>query len=89
MTNRDDNKTIIFFNGLGIAVAYVMLGLSIWMAPVDLSTKGFWALGVLLLTLALVNFVKYRFDNQLREDRIERLEAARNEKILEDFVAET
>ena len=89
MNNNDDNSTILFFNGVGVAVAYIMLGLSIWMAPVDLSTKGYWGLGILLLTLALVNFVKYRFDNQLREDRLERLEAAKNEKLLEDYVSET
>ncbi|NRB00101.1 MAG: hypothetical protein HRU32_09810, partial [Rhodobacteraceae bacterium] len=53
-----------------------------------LATKGFWALGILLLTLALVNYVKYRFDARLREDRIQRLEEARNEKLLEEYVGE-
>lgn len=85
---NEDNGLIIFLNGAGIAVAYIMLGLSIWMAPVDLSTKGYWAIGILMLTLALVNFVKYRFDNRMREDRLERLETAKNEKLLEDYVAD-
>lgn len=54
-------------DALGIAVAYFMLGLSIWMAPVDLSTKCFWAIGVFLLTLSLVNFVKYRMEEAAGE----------------------
>jgi hypothetical protein len=41
-----------------------------------------------LLTLALVNFVKYRFDDRLSEDRIQRLEDARNEKLLSDYVSD-
>lgn len=88
MTHNDDNKAIIFFNGLGIAVAYLMLGISLWMAPINLATKGYWAIGILLLTLSLVNFVKYRFDVRLREDRIQRLEDAKNEKLLEQYVTD-
>lgn len=44
---------------------------------------------MLLLTLSLVNFVKYRFENQARIDRINRIEEARNEKLLEDYVGES
>ncbi|MEO0387903.1 MAG: hypothetical protein AAF281_10285 [Pseudomonadota bacterium] len=86
--NTESNAVYTTFNLAGIAVAYGMLGLSIWLAPVDLSTKGFWAMGVFLLTLSLVNFVKYRIDDRASRDRIARIEAARDEKLLEDFVAE-
>ncbi len=86
-STRSDNALIMFFNGAAVVVAYAMLGLSLWLSPdVPLSTKGFWGIGVLLLTLALVNFVKYRFDDRLSEDRITRLEAARNEKLLAEYV---
>lgn len=88
MTRNDDNKAIILFNGLGIVAAYVMLGFSIWLAPINLATKGYWAIGILLLTLSLVNFVKYRFDVRLREDRLQRLEDAKNEKLLEEYVTD-
>lgn len=88
MKNTTDNNLIILFNGIGVAVAYGMLAMSIWLAPVDLSTKGYWGIGILLLTLALVNFVKYRFDDRLREDRLQRLEEAKNEKLLEEFVSD-
>jgi hypothetical protein len=42
-----------------------------------------------LLTLALVNFVKYRFDDRLSVDRVQRLEEARNEKLLSDYVTDS
>ncbi|MEL6206895.1 MAG: hypothetical protein AAFR47_16495 [Pseudomonadota bacterium] len=87
MFNRDNDTTAIMsFNALGVVVAYGMLALSLWLADVPLSTKGYWGIGILLLTLALVNYIKYRFDLRLNEDRLQRLEAARNEKLLEDYV---
>lgn len=85
--SKSDNALIMFFNGFAVVVAYGMLALSLYISPdVPLSTKGFWGIGILLLTLALVNFVKYRFDDRLSEDRIQRLEDARNEKLLSDYV---
>ena len=40
-----------------------------------------------MLCTGLVNFVKYRFDERLGEDRIMRLEEAKNERLLEDYVS--
>ncbi len=86
---KSDNTLIMFFNGTGVAAAYGLLGLSLYLSTdVPLATKGFWGIGILLLTLSLVNFVKFRFDNQARFDRINRIEEARNEKLLEDYVGE-
>ena len=87
---ENDNALIMLVNGAGVLIAYAMLGLSLWLSPdVPLSTKGYWAIGVLMLTLALVNFVKYRFDSRIRTDRINRIEEARNAKLLEDALNET
>ena len=88
MKPDSQNALIINFNLAGIIIALFMLGLSVWLTPIDLATKGYWAIGVLLLALSLVNFVKYRIEDRLREDRIQRLEEARNEKLLEDFVSD-
>ncbi|MDX8350907.1 hypothetical protein [Cognatiyoonia sp. IB215182] len=89
MFSKNDNSLIMFVNGLGVAVAYGMLGISLWLSTeVPLATKGFWGMAVLMLTLALVNFVKYRFDEKMSEDRIKRIEDAKNEKLLEDYVGE-
>ena len=86
--NRNDNGLIITFNFAGIVVSYVMLALSLWLTDIPLSTKGYWGIGVLLLTISLVNFVKYKFDQRISEDRISRIEEARNERLLEDYVAD-
>ncbi|MEM7491643.1 MAG: hypothetical protein AAF390_21205 [Pseudomonadota bacterium] len=87
MENHDDTRLITGFNLAGVIAAYVMLALSLYLSPdVPLSTKGFWGIAVLMLTVSLVNFVKYRFDARLSTDRIARLEEARNEKLLEEYV---
>ena len=84
---KSDNTLIMMVNLPGVFVAYGMLALSLYMSPdVPLSTKGFWGIGILMLSLSLVNFVKYRFDERINEDRIQQIERAQNEKLLEDFV---
>ena len=83
---KSDNNLIMLFNGAGVAAAYGLLALSLYLTDIPLSTKGYWGIGILLLTLSLVNFVKFRFDARIAEDRIARLEEARNEKILADYV---
>lgn len=85
--NKSDNGLIIMFNAVGVIAAYGMLGLSLYMSPdVPLSTKGYWGIGIMMLTLSLVNFVKLRFDDRLSEDRITRVEEARNERLLAEYV---
>ena len=88
--NNSDNSLIMLINAVGVVVAYGMLGLSLWLSTeVPLATKGFWGMSVMMLTLALVNFVKYRFEERMSEDRINRIEEAKNEKILYEYVGET
>lgn len=89
MTDRHHNTLIMNLNFLGVAVAYGLLGLSLWLSTdVPLATKGYWAMGILLLTLSLINVVKYRFDMRISDDRLRKIEDARNEKLLEDALKE-
>lgn len=88
MENQTDNSLIMNFNFLGVVIAYGMLAMSIWITDIPLSAKGYWGMGVLLLTLSLVNFVKYRFEERLRADRLQRLEDAKNDKLLEEYVSD-
>lgn len=84
---KTDNSLIINFNLAGVIAAYIFLGLSLWInTDVSIATKGFWGLAVVLLTLSLVNFVKYKFDARIAEDRLAQLEQARNEKLLSEYV---
>ncbi len=88
-SNQNDNTVIIMINVVGVLIAYGLLGLSLYLSTeVPLSTKGYWGMGVLLLTISLINVVKYRFDWQSQADRIRQIEAAKNEKLLEDFVGD-
>ncbi len=90
MTDRNDNSTIVMLNMAGVALAYVLLGISLWMSTdVPLSTKGYWGMGIVLLTISLINVVKYRFDNQQRDDRIRRIEEVRDEKMLEEALLDS
>ncbi len=88
--SQNDNVLIMMFNLAGVVIAYVMLGLSLYMSTdVPLSTKGYWGIGILMLTVSLVNFVKYRFDQKASTDRINQIEQAKTEKLLSDFVSDT
>jgi hypothetical protein len=90
MNNTDTSNSIyILFNGISVAVAIGMLTLSIWLAPVDLSTKGYWGMGILFLVGALVNLVKYRVEERFSREAVSRLENAKNEKLIKDYVAGT
>ena len=88
-TNKSDNALILMLNLAGVVAAYVLLGLSLYKSvDVPLATKGYWGMGIVLLTLSLINVVKYRFDSRASEDRIARIEDAKNEKLLEEFIVE-
>jgi hypothetical protein len=84
--NMNATQTYILFNAVSVAAAYFMLGLSLWLAPVDLSTKGYWPMAVLLLTGSLVNLVKYRMDERLAAETTSKIERARNEKLISEYV---
>ncbi len=90
MTNdRKDNNLIITLNMAGVLAAYFLLAISLWLSTdVPLSTKGYWGMAVLLLTISLINVVKYRFDARSSEDRIRRIEDAKNEKLLEEALSD-
>jgi len=84
--NSDNNQVYILFNAAGVAAALFLLSLSLWLAPVDISTKGYWGMGIVLLMGSLVNLVKYRTDDRNARDVVRQLEQAKNEKILKDYV---
>lgn len=87
---KSDSALILGLNMMGAVVAYTLLAISLHLSTdVPLSTKGYWGMGIVLLTLSLINVVKYRFDTRTLEDRIRQIEEARNEKLLEAFVGET
>ena len=88
--DRNENALILFINVMGVVIAYGLLAISLWLSTdVPLATKGFWGMGVFMLTISLINVVKYRFDFRMAEDRLRRIEDARNEKMLEDALKDS
>ena len=86
---KTDSALILGLNMMGVVVAHTLLAISLYLSTdVPLSTKGYWGMGIVLLTLSLINVVKYRFDTRALEDRIRQIEEARNEKLLEEFVGD-
>jgi hypothetical protein len=43
-------------------------------------------MGIVLLMGSLVNLVKYRMDARMQQDVVRQIEAAKNEKILKEYV---
>ncbi|MEP1521315.1 hypothetical protein [Ascidiaceihabitans sp.] len=86
---NSDNGMILTINVAGVLLAYALLAVSLWMSTdVPLSTKGYWGMGIVLLTISLINVVKYRFDQRSSADRIRQIEDAKNERLLEEFVSD-
>ncbi len=86
MINDSNSYQIyIFFNSLCVAAAVGLLCLSLWLAPVDLSTKGYWGMGVLWLCGSLTNLVKYRSDQRMMSDFNNQLQKARTEKLVTEY----
>jgi hypothetical protein len=87
--NSDNNQIYVIFNACGVVASLFLLSLSLWLAPVDIATKGYWGMGIVLLMASLVNFVKYRMDQRIQQDVVRQIEAAKNERILKEYVSNT
>ena len=52
MNENTDNGLIVAVNIGGVVLAYALLAISLWLSTdVPLSTKGYWGMGIVLLTL--------------------------------------
>ena len=76
----------LMFNFACVAIAYFMLGLSLWYMPIDFSTRGYVGMGILFLSGSLVTLIKTMRDINESEKVAEKLERAKNEKLLADYV---
>lgn len=87
---KNDNTLMTNLNMGGVILAYILLAISLWLSTeVPLATKGYWGMGIVLLTISLINVVKYRMDARITEDRIRLLEDAKNERLLAEFVTDS
>jgi len=81
------SKLWITFNYACVITAYAMLGLSLMLIPVDLSTKGYIGMGILFLTGSLITLVKTLQETRINEQFSNKVERAKQEKLLTDYVS--
>ena len=80
------SKTWINYNYFCVIVAFAMLGGSLVLMPINLATKGFLAMGIVFLSGSLVTLVKTLHDLRVQEDVSSKLERAKQDKLLQDYV---
>ncbi len=84
----EHSKTWINFNYTCVATAYTMLAFALAYMPVEMATKGYIAMAVLFLSGSLVTLVKTLHDVRVGTEFTTKLEKARQEKILNEYVSQ-
>ncbi|MEL7490252.1 MAG: YiaA/YiaB family inner membrane protein [Pseudomonadota bacterium] len=82
----EHSKTWISYNYLCVFVAYIMLSFSLFLMPINLATKGYLAMGIIFLSGSLVTLVKTLHDNRVNGEVSSKLERAKQDKLLQDYV---
>ena len=76
----------INYNYICVGVAYAMLSLSLYLMPVNLATKGYLGMGIIFLSGSLVTLVKTLHDLRTQGDTHTKLERAKQDKLLQEYV---
>jgi len=79
------SKTWINYNYTCVGAAYLMIGASLWLMPINLATKGYLAMAVVFLSGSLVNLVKTLYDMRLEGETSKKLERAKQDRLLEEY----
>ena len=80
------SQTWITFNYVCVGVAYVMLAMSLFLMPINLATKGYVGMGIIFLSGSLVTLVKTLYDLRVQGDVSNKLERAKQDKLLQEYV---
>lgn len=81
----EHSKTWINFNYLCVFSAYGLMASSLVLMPVNIATKGFWAMGVVFLSGSLVTLVKTLTDVRLQGMTSEKVARARQDQLLTEY----
>jgi len=82
----EHSRLWINFNYLCVFTAFGMLGLSLILMPVNLATKGYVGMGIIFLAGSLVTLVKTLHDLRIQNELSTKLERAKQDKLLQDYV---
>jgi len=83
---HEHSKTWISYNYICVFVAYVMLSFSLFLMPINLATKGYLGMGIIFLSGSLVTLVKTLHDLRVQDDVSNKLERAKQDKLIQDYV---
>ena len=70
------------FTYISFAASAFMVGLGIWLLPLDFSIKGYLTMGFLMLTQSCITMTKTMRDNHEGGKLVNRIEDAKAERLL-------
>lgn len=82
----EHSRTWINYNYACVGIAYVMLAMSLWLMPINLATKGYVGMGIIFLSGSLVTLVKTLHDMRVQGEVANKLERAKQDKLLQEYV---
>ena len=75
----------VTFTYISFAASAFMVGIGIWLLPLDLSIKGYLTMGFLMLVQSCITMTKTMRDMHESDKLVNRIEDAKAERILMDF----
>jgi hypothetical protein len=80
-------RSWVAYNYICVAIAYAMLAMSLWLMPVNISTKGYLGMGIIFLSGSLIQLVKTLQDLRIQGEIASKLERAKQERLLQEYAA--
>ncbi len=83
--NTQHSTAWVTFTYISFAASCFMVGIGIWLLPLDLSIKGYLTMGFLMLIQSCITMTKTMRDMHESGKLVNRIEDAKAERILMDF----
>jgi hypothetical protein len=83
--NTQHSTAWVTFTYISFAASCFMVGIGIWLLPLDLSIKGYLTMGFLMLVQSCITMTKTMRDMHESGKLVNRIEDAKAERILMDF----
>jgi hypothetical protein len=83
--NTQHSAAWVTFTYISFAASCFMVGIGIWLLPLDLSVKGYLTMGFLMLVQSCITMTKTMRDMHESGRLVNRIEDAKAERILMDF----
>ena len=80
--NTQHSTAWVTFTYISFAASCFMVGIGIWLLPLDLSIKGYLTMGFLMLVQSCITMTKTMRDNHESGKLVNRIEDAKAERLL-------